>query len=112
GGATSEPTISFGASADPAPAAGGGLDSLSLDSLSLEAESTKVLPPPDFPATRRGPLDRPAAPAPGPGTPGDLWSESADPGPEPRARPHPGRGACRRQREGGTRGRGAAQAGR
>ena len=70
----SEPRVSF----DPPAGAGatpmGGLDALSLDSISLEAgrQSTAVLPPPDFPATRRGPLNLRGEASPGPG---DLWSE-------------------------------------
>ncbi len=65
-----EPHISFDA---PAATPSGGLDSLSLDSLSLDADqSTAVAPPPDFPSTRRGPLERP-------GSPGDLWTEGEAP---------------------------------
>jgi tetratricopeptide (TPR) repeat protein len=79
----SEPRISFGESAG-AGSAGGGLDSLSLEG---SAQSTAVLPPPDFPATRRGPLDLGARTPPGAGSPGDLWSESS--APEPPAPPPP-----------------------
>jgi tetratricopeptide (TPR) repeat protein len=73
----SEPRVSFDPPAGPGAPTGGGLDALSLDSISLEGgrQSTAVLPPPDFPATRRGPLDLRAAASPGPGSPGDLWSE-------------------------------------
>ena len=71
-GPSDEPHISF--DTPPAPAGGGGsLDSLSLDSLSLDAP-TAVAPPPNMSATRKGPLDRPAAP-------GDLWSESPEAAP-------------------------------
>jgi tetratricopeptide (TPR) repeat protein len=88
---SSEPKISFGSSAAGAPAAGG-LDSLSLDSLTLDGgdRSTAVLPPPDFPATRRGPLDLPGAAAGGDrGSPGDLWSEGAAAETAPSAAPPP-----------------------
>jgi len=79
-GPSDEPHISFDAPEAPA-GGGGGLDSLSLDSLSLEAP-TAVAPPPDMPATRKGPLDRPA------GSPGDLWSEAPE-APPPPAPPPP-----------------------
>ncbi len=84
-----EPHISFGDSPGAA-SVGGGLDALSLDSLSLESpdQSTAVLPPPDFPATRRGPLDLSPRPAEGAVSPGDLWSESSAPEPaQPLAHP-------------------------
>jgi tetratricopeptide (TPR) repeat protein len=87
----SEPKISFDSSAAGASAAGG-LDSLSLDSLTLDGgdQSTAVLPPPDFPATRRGPLDLPGAAARGDrGSPGDLWSEGAAAETAPSAAPPP-----------------------
>jgi tetratricopeptide (TPR) repeat protein len=85
---SSEPTVSFD-SPPEAPAAAG-LDSLSLDSLTLDAQSTAVLPPPDFPATRRGPLDLPGAAAGGDrGSPGDLWGEGTPPGAPPSAPPPP-----------------------
>ncbi|MGH9367197.1 MAG: hypothetical protein ACRD3M_05950 [Thermoanaerobaculia bacterium] len=103
GAPAQEPRISFDPPGRAAPASGG-LDSLSLDSLSLDTpQSTAVLPPPDFPAARRGPLDLPpaASPAAGRGSPGDLWSESeaSEPPPldrqaaSPAARPEPPRPA-------------------
>lgn len=89
--ATQEPKISF-QRPESLAAPAGDLDSLSLDSLSLDApQATAVLPPPDFPATRRGPLDLPGggAPAADRGSPGDLWSEgdSAEPPPPPAPSP-------------------------
>ena len=114
GAPTSEPTVSFGAASDPA-AAGGGLDSLSLDSLTLDEESTKVLPPPDFPATRRGPLDRPpAAPAPGPGISGGPVERGRGAGAVPRRAPGPapGRRAGVRRRKVRARRRRPPEAGR
>jgi tetratricopeptide (TPR) repeat protein len=83
-----EPQISFPDHEPAAAPPGGGLDSLSLDSLSLDApEPNAVLPPPDFPATRRGPLGPAGAGASGRGTPGDLWSEGEAAEPPPPAPP-------------------------
>jgi tetratricopeptide (TPR) repeat protein len=88
-----EPQISF-SDHEPAAAPVGGLDSLSLDSLSLDApEPTAVLPPPDFPATRRGPLDLGGGAPGGRGTPGDLWSEGGESTAEPLPPPPPPRPA-------------------
>ncbi len=76
---TLEPQISFGAPRGASAAAG--LDALSLDALTLDGgdQHNKVLPPPDFPATRRGPLLPATAPGADPGSPGDLWSEGESP---------------------------------
>ncbi len=81
--------LSAGA-AEPAPA-GGGLDSLGLDSLSLDdgPDSSAVVPPPDMGAEATGPLSLPdtsfgtdSFSAELPDGPGSLWSPApaADPG--------------------------------
>ena len=80
-GAASEPNISFDAGA---PKSGGaGLDALSLDGLSLDGPGTQVAPPSDFASTRQAPLDLSRSPAASPGSPGDLWTDSAEPEPPP-----------------------------
>jgi len=95
---TREPEISFGESA---PNASGGLDSLSLDGLTLDGgPSSEVVPPPALAGARRGPLAPDAPSGSDPGSPGDLWTEGAapegaapPPPPPPPARPAPVRAA-------------------
>jgi tetratricopeptide (TPR) repeat protein len=62
--------------APQAPSSEGGLDGLSLDSLSLDLPpaSSPVPPPPDFHG--RGPLEETLPPPAAPGSPPDLWNEA------------------------------------
>lgn len=65
---------------------GGGLETLSLDSLSLDIpdQGPMVPPPPNAFATPPGAFMAPPPPPPPPGSPADLWSEAPSPG-EPAA---------------------------
>ncbi len=103
GGETREPEIHFDDSATvslnlgaaprtPAHSAPGGLEALSLDSLSLDAPGAAPAPPPKFDGDATNPgATRVPAPAPPRGSPADLWSASSEGGldlePEPAPAP-------------------------